>query len=87
MQLEEKLIADTDDDGGPPIEFLQALVGRFEDEPEIEAAFSVAIQRLSENLSMIDLTGNYKPYLVVSPPTVQCICAPMLSNDIRHFRE
>lgn len=66
VRLEDKLVVDSEEDHGLPLEFLQALVSRFEEDPGLEDAFKDAIQNLSVQLNLLDLSDNYKPYLVVS---------------------
>ncbi|KAF8474888.1 ubiquitin elongating factor core-domain-containing protein [Kalaharituber pfeilii] len=64
VRLEDKLVMDPDEEGGLPLEFLQALVARFEEEPALEEAFGTAIENLSIKLNLLDLSSNYKPYLI-----------------------
>ena len=65
VQLEDKLLLDNDEDGGLPLEFFNALIGQFEEDPMMEEAFATAIPRLSEKLNNVDFSTNYKPYLSV----------------------
>ncbi|KAI5809660.1 ubiquitin elongating factor core-domain-containing protein [Peziza echinospora] len=63
VRLEDKLLLDNDEEGGLPLEFFNALIGQFEEDPMMEEAFAAAIPRLSQNLNHVDFSTNYKPYL------------------------
>lgn len=60
------MVIDSDEEGGLPLEFLQELVGRLEEEEALESAFQQAIENLSMRLSAMEMCDSYKPYLYVS---------------------
>ena len=66
VQLEDKLVIDSDEEGGIPLEFLQELTGKSEEEPVLKEAFQKAIETLSRKLSTMEMCDIYKPYLDVS---------------------
>lgn len=68
VQLEDKLIIDSDEESGIPPEFFQELVRKVEEEPALEVAFQRAIETLSRRLSTMEMCDIYKPYLYVRIP-------------------
>lgn len=66
VQLEDKLVIDSDDEGGIPLEFLQELAIKVEEEPALKEAFQTTIEALSRKLSTMEMCDIYKPYLYVS---------------------
>ncbi|KAL7273982.1 Ubiquitin conjugation factor E4 [Rhizina undulata] len=61
VKLEDWLINGSDDGRGFPPEFLNELVNRFVEEPDLVAAFETAIGKLSRKLSAMTMSDNYKP--------------------------
>ncbi|KAH0613172.1 uncharacterized protein H6S33_009552 [Morchella sextelata] len=62
-KLENRLLSDAEDDLGLPQEFLNDLVSRSEDNPDLVEYFQQAIQNLSSRLSKMNMSDNYKPFI------------------------
>lgn len=79
VKLGDRLLNDAEDDRGLPQEFLNDLVARSSDSPDLIGYFQAAIQTLSNQLSKMSMSDNYKPYisalgrLVVFKPLVDVI--------------
>lgn len=63
VKLDDRLLNDAEDDRGLPQEFLNDLVVRSGDNPDMIEYFQVAIQALSSRLSKKTMSDNYKPYI------------------------
>lgn len=63
VKLDDRLLNDAEDDRGLPQEFLNDLVARSDDNPDMVEYFQVAIQALSSRLSRMTMSENYKPYI------------------------
>jgi len=83
VQLEDKFVIDSDEEGGIPLEFLQELAGKVEEEPALEEAFQRAIEALSRKLSTMEMCDVYKPYLYVSILTFDNLWNHCLTNADR----
>lgn len=63
VRLDDRLLNDAEDDRGLPQEFLNDLVARSDDNPDIIEYFQAAIEALSSRLSKMTMSDNYKPYI------------------------
>jgi len=61
--LADRLQTDADEDRGLPQEFLDDLVSRLQDSPDLDQYFQEALRTLSSRLSEMSMTDNYKPFI------------------------
>ncbi|RPA95546.1 hypothetical protein L873DRAFT_1774205 [Choiromyces venosus 120613-1] len=61
--LADRLQTDMDEDRGLPQEFLNDLVSRLQDNPDLDQYFQEALRTLSSRLSEMSMTDNYKPFI------------------------
>lgn len=63
VRLDDRLLNDAEDERGLPQEFLNDLVARSDNNPDMIKYFQEAIQALSSRLSKMTMSDNYKPYI------------------------
>ena len=65
MDLSAELLKDPDDDGFIPLELLQELSMRFDEEQLLKTIFLKSLEKLSRSLSELEFLDAYKPYMNV----------------------
>jgi ubiquitin conjugation factor E4 B len=63
ISLDQRLLADSEDDRGIPQDVLVEWLGKFDEEPELVDAFREAFRLLSAKLATMSMCDNYKPYI------------------------
>ena len=63
MRLDQRLLADVDQDHGLPQDVLLELVVKLDEEPELAEKFKQAFRLLSATLASMHMSDDYKPYI------------------------
>jgi len=65
LPLKSHLLLEPESEKGIDPEFLSEAVRRFDEDESVKPAFITAVELLSQELALMSITDDYKPYIMV----------------------